>query len=216
VEARLHELLHPKIEALSRHSSSSSSIHNNVSPPLQGNQVYTKLPTISLPKFDGNISNWLHYRDTFQSLIIDNSHSSNIQRNHYLNSSLKDEAKQLIANLQITSDNFTVAWNLVCQRYQNQRIIAMAHAKHLCNIPHMKRGDCSSMRQLINHVQNHLNALQALSLNVTSQDLMLTHLILASLDSETKPNWQKSTATRSDVPSRAELISFLETRCRAL
>jgi hypothetical protein len=216
VESKLHELLHPTIETLSRQGSPSPSVHNEALSPLQGNQVHIRLPQIILPQFDGTISNWLHFKDTFQSLIIDNSHLSNIQRYHYLISSLKDEAKQLIANLQITSDNFTVAWNLICNRYQNQRIIAMAHAKHLCNIPHMKKGDCSSMRQLINHVQGNLNALRALSLTVTSQDIMLTHLILASLDFETNQDWQKATATRSDVPSTEELISFLETRCRAL
>ena len=89
--------------------------------------------------------------------------------------SLKNEA-----NFQITNENFLVAWQLVTQRYNNKRLIAMMHAKHLCQLPPVKKGDASSLRQLINHVSSHMNALQALSLNVLVQDLMINHLMLAT------------------------------------
>ena len=48
----------------------------------------------------------------------------------------------------------------------------MMHAKHLCQMPQVKNGYASSLRQLINHVASNTNALQALSLNVPVQDLM--------------------------------------------
>jgi len=122
----------------------------------------------------------------------------------------------LISNLQITNENFLVAWRLVTQRYNNKRLIAMMHAKHLCQMPQAKKGDASSLRQLINHVSSHMNALQALSLNVSVQDLMLNHLMLATLDTETQREWELHTASRADTPTIAELITFLESRCRAL
>jgi hypothetical protein len=108
-----------------------------------------------------------------------------VQKFHYLIASLKDEAKDLISNLQITNENFLVAWQVVIHRYNNKRLIAMMHAKHLCQMPQVKKGDASSLRQLINHVSSHMNALQALSLNVPVQDLMLNHLMLAILDNDT-------------------------------
>jgi hypothetical protein len=46
-----------------------------------------------------------------------------------------------------------------------------------------------------------MNALKALSLNVTFQDLMLNHLMLAFLDSETHQQWEQLTAARADVPT---------------
>ena len=72
------------------------------------------------------------------------------------------------------------------------------------------------MRQLINHVSSHINALQALSLNVPVQDLMLNHLMLATLDPETQREWEFITASRTDTPTTAELVTFLESRCRVL
>jgi hypothetical protein len=95
-------------------------------------------------------------------------------------------------------------------------LIAMMHAKHLCQMPQIKKGDASSLRQLINHVSSHMNALQALSLNVTFQDLMLNHLMLANLDNQAQQEWEQITAARTDVPTKSELITFLEARCRTL
>ena len=61
-----------------------------------------------------------------------------------------------------------------------------------------------------------MNALQALSLNVPVQDLMLNHLMLATLDAETQREWELITASRADTPTTTELVTFLESRCRAL
>jgi hypothetical protein len=92
----------------------------------------------------------------------------------------------------------------------------MMHAKHLCQMLQVKQGNASSLRQLINHVSSHMNALQALSLNVPVQDLMLNHLMLAKLDNDTHQQWELNTASRAETPTTAEFITFLEARCRAL
>jgi diphosphomevalonate decarboxylase len=114
---------------------------------------------------------WLASIDTFEALIGNNSTLSNVQKFHYLIASLKNEAKNLIGNLKITNENFIVAWQLVTQKYNNKRLTAMMHVKHLCQMPQVKTSDASSLRQLINHVSSHMNALQALSVNVPVQDL---------------------------------------------
>jgi len=65
------------------------------------------------------------------------------------------------------------------------------------------------------HVSSHMNALQALSLNLPVQDLMLNHLMLATIDLETQREWELITALRTDTPT-AGIVTFLESRCRAL
>jgi len=92
----------------------------------------------------------------------------------------------------------------------------MIHAKHLCHMPQVRKGDASLLRQLINHVSSHVNALQAQFLNVPVQDLMLNQLTLTTLDPETKREWELIIALRADTPTTAELVTFLESRCRAL
>jgi len=87
----------------------------------------------------------------------------------------------------------------------------MMHAKHLCLMPQVRKEDLSSLRLLINHVSGHMNALQALSLNLTSQVLMFNQYILATLEPEIQ--WERE---RADIPTTAELVTILELRCRAI
>jgi hypothetical protein len=106
VEARFTELLHPAIEPLqSRHRSPQSSVssHSNQTPrsthtslrsstSRQSDQTprsqtgssHMSLPSISLPTFAGDTCTWLHYRDTFEALVVNNSTLSNVQKFHYL------------------------------------------------------------------------------------------------------------------------------------
>jgi hypothetical protein len=219
VKAKFNELLHPVVNPhSSRQSSPHSSLsgHSSQSPSSQSSSAHIKLPTIALPTFEGDTCSWLHFRDTFEALIVQNTTLSNVQKFHYLIASLKNEATDLISNLQITNENFLVAWQLVTQRYNNKRLIAMMHAKHLCQMPQVRKADATLLRQLINHVSSHMNALQALSLNVPVQDLMLNHLMLATLDAETQREWELITTSRTDTPTTTELLTFLESRCRAL
>jgi len=118
VEAKFNELLHPVVEPpLSRHSSPRSSLSGNSNnTPRSHVSTHIKLPTIALPTFEGDTCNWLHYRDTFEALIFNNTTLSNVQKFQYLIASLKNEAKHVISNLQITNENFLVAWQLVTQR----------------------------------------------------------------------------------------------------
>lgn len=57
--------------------SSQSNIHSLV-----------KLPTISLPSFDGSYDGWLEFRDTFLSMIHNSNQLDDMQKFHYLRSSL--------------------------------------------------------------------------------------------------------------------------------
>ena len=167
IKEKFNELLHPVVERpTSRHSSPHSSLseHSNQSPRSHVSSAHINLPVIELPTFDGNSCNWLQFRDTFKALIVNNKVLSSVQKFHYLIASLKNEAKDLISNLQITNENFSVALQLVTQCYHNIKLIAMMHAKHLCQMPPVKKGDTSSLCQLINHVSSHMNALQALFL----------------------------------------------------
>jgi hypothetical protein len=118
----------------SRHSSPHRGVsaQSSQSPRSHASSSNIKLPVISLPTFEGDKCSWLHFRDTFEALIVNNTALSNVKKLHYLIASLKNEAKDLISNLQITNENSPLAWQLVTQRYNNKRLITMMHAKHLC------------------------------------------------------------------------------------
>jgi len=86
----------------------------------------------------------------------------------------------------------------------------MIHVKHLCQMPQVRKGDASSLRQLINHVSSHMKALQTLSLTVPVQNLMLNHLMLATLDPQTQRELEFINTSRADTPTNAEIVTFLD------
>jgi hypothetical protein len=194
---------------------SSTSRQSDQTPRSQTGSAHISLPSISLTTFAGDTCTWLNYRNTCEALVVNNATLSTVQKFHSRIATLQDEGNGLISNLQIKNENFLVAWQLLTQRYNNTRLITMMHAKNLCQIPHVK-GDAPSLRRLINRVSSHIKALQALSLNVSVQDLVVNHLILASLDDHSQRDWEHVTASCADNPTSADLITFLETRCRAL
>jgi len=112
VEARFNELLHPVVEPpRSRHSFPRSNFSGNSYNTFRshGSSSHIKLPTIALPIFEGDTCSWQHFTDTFEALIVSNPALLNVQKFHYLIASLKNEAKDLISNLQITNENFLFA-----------------------------------------------------------------------------------------------------------
>ena len=75
--------------------------------------VKIKLPTIEIPKFGGQITEFKHFYYTFNSLIINNQVLDDVKKFHYLLSSVVNEAHQLIQNIPVTQQNFHVAWKLL-------------------------------------------------------------------------------------------------------
>jgi len=120
-----------------------------------------------------------------------------VQKLHYLIASLNNEANDLISNLQITNENFPVAWQLVTC-FHNKRLPWCM--PRICQMRQVKKGFASSSRQWI--VSSHINSLQAV-LESPIQDLMLNHLMLATLDSETRMGAHHSFACRH--PNRCRI-----------
>jgi hypothetical protein len=61
-----------------------------------------------------------------------------------------------------------------------------------------------------------MNAIQVLSLNASMHDLILNHLLLSVLDSETHKEWELHTSRQQDLPSTTEVTEFLENSCKTL
>jgi hypothetical protein len=109
-----------------------------------------KLPTIEIPRFGGQITEFKHFYDTFTSLIINNQALDDVKKIHYLLSSVTNEAHHLIQNLPVTQQNFHIAWNLLCDKYHSERLITAARVKSLLSLPVIDEESATDLRVLIN------------------------------------------------------------------
>jgi len=60
-----------------------------------------KLPAIWVPIFSGQYDRWISFSDMFNAMIHEHDSLSEIQKFHYLKSSLSGEAERLISKLPI-------------------------------------------------------------------------------------------------------------------
>ena len=51
---------------------------------------------------------------------------------------------------------------------------------------------------------------------MSTHDLIMNHLLLSVLDSETHKEWELQTSALPDIPATPDVIKFLEDRCKAL
>lgn len=78
-----------------------------------------RLPTIQSPTFNGNLEDWSSFFDTYNALFHNNVALTDVQRLHYLKSSLLGLAADIIKNFSITADNYLCAYNELIRHYEN-------------------------------------------------------------------------------------------------
>ncbi|KOC58608.1 hypothetical protein WH47_05565 [Habropoda laboriosa] len=113
-----------------------------------------KLPTIELPTFDGTYNNWVKFRDTFESLIHNNPNLSNIEKFHYLNSSVKGNAARTIQALGISELNYTLAWNQIKDRYEDLKTLKYHHVRSIYERPSISKESLTGLRHFIDNINN--------------------------------------------------------------
>lgn len=174
-----------------------------------------KLPTIELPKYRGSHINWLEYKDTFESLIHSNKSINNIQKYHYLRASLEGEALKVIQSLEFSSDNYTIAWEVLCKRFDNSRLLVHSHVKSIFEMENLTKESARALRNLIDTVNKHLRSLGTLGQPTEFWDTLLIYIITSKLDKSTAKEWEKYKIA-SENPSLEDMQTFLSSRADLL
>ncbi|XP_070518860.1 uncharacterized protein [Cardiocondyla obscurior] len=177
----------------------------------------THMPPISLPPFDGNISEWEQFRDRFAALVIKNTALSDFARMHYLASSVTGSAFSCISDLSITADNFQVAWATLAKRFDSRKRLVKHHFDTLFGLSALQRESATDLQILCDKVEMAVSALRML--DRSSKSLwsdFLVQLLTRNLDPASRKAWNLRNCDADDLPNYKELIEFLHNRCHAL
>lgn len=175
-----------------------------------------KLPQIQIAKFDGKHFRWLEFRDTFESLIHKNDRIEDVHKFHYLNSYLEGDAARIISNLEVSTNNYSEAWKLLCNRYDNKRVLINHHLNSLFNIKHLPNETERSLRFLVDHVTKNLRALSSLGQPTDKWDVLIIFMLSSKLDSQTLIKWEEYRNILEDIPSLENFYKFLTDRANVL
>ena len=138
-----------------------------------------------------------------------------LKKFHNLLSSVTNEAHQLIQNLPVTQQNFHVAWNLLCDRYNNEHLITAAHVTSLLSLPVINKESATDLRALINQFQSSLNAIKAVDLSIPLREVLLSLILIEHVDEVIRKQWEMKAVSQGMTELEA-IIKFLEGICQAL
>lgn len=181
-----------------------------------------KLPTISIPCFDGSYEHWLEFRDTFLSLVHNCDTITPIQKFHYLKSALKYNAKSVIDSLEFSADNYEVAWELIMNRFDNTKLLVHNHIKSIFSIQTLHKESPGQLRKLIDTILKNIRALKLLNEPVQHWDSLIIYIIVTKLDITTEREWEqhKCTVFQNKSPHTNlkldDLLQFLRNRADIL
>ncbi|KAJ8973004.1 hypothetical protein NQ317_004115 [Molorchus minor] len=185
------------------------------------NNTGIRLPKIELPKFSGEYSGWLEFRDTFESMIHNNNSISDVQKFHYLRSCLIGDAVNVISSLEFSLHNYIVAWNALLDRYDNRNLLVHNHIKALFNIESSSKASSTGLRQIVDSVSKHMRALQQLKEPTENWDTPIVYVVSTKLDNVTLSEWEKYKKDKDKhtldvlktfLKSQADLLETLELR----
>lgn len=167
-------------------------------------------PKMEVPNFHGNYNQWICFKDLFTEAIHNNSFLSNAQKMQFLKAKVKGEAERLIQHLTISSDNYSICWDILQHRYNNKKMIFSSHINILMNLPVMQTASVNHLKRIHDTTHETLNAIKNLGADITSWDPLIVHILCQKLDSDTHSEYMKSVKEPRELPLLSEFLSFLE------
>lgn len=173
-----------------------------------------RLPAIQPPVFSGSLEDWTSFIDTFNALFHNNLSLNDVQRLHYLKTSVSGPAADIIKNFSITAENYTVAYNELVRQYENKGLTIQSHIRSLLCTPKVIVASAGELRNMHHHVASHVRALKALGQPVQHWDAWLVTLICSQLDATTVGEWQLRQDSK-ELPTYDQIENFLSKRVAA-
>ena len=144
-----------------------------------------KLPKLSLPPFNGEITAWTAFWDSYESAIHSNLALSDIDKFNYLRSLLEKNAYDAIAGLSLTAVNYNEAIAILRKRFGNKQQIITKHMDNLlCAEAVTSANNMKSIRKLYDLVESNIRSLKSLNVPPESYGSLLSSVLLKKMPQE--------------------------------
>ena len=138
-----------------------------------------------MKKFNGDVTNWITFWDSFDSPIHSNNELSNVDKFNYLNSALERSAAETISGLTLTSANYEEAVDILKRRFGNKQQIISKHMDILINLDAVSsQHNLKGLRHLFDLVESHVRGLKSLGIPPEAYGSLLSSVLMNKLPSE--------------------------------
>lgn len=197
-------------------STSSTQLTTVASPGIPAFFHHSRLPRIDLPKFNGTPSDWIPFKDLFQSLVIAHPTLSSVEKLQYLKTSLTGSAASLLQNTMLSAENFQKSWDALNSFYENKRLLVHAALHSLFSIKRMMRESAVELEKVYTQVMQIYRSLESLQRPVSTWDDFLIFIIVQRIDPESVKAWEQHLGSSKEPPTWRQFNEFLITRLLSL
>lgn len=176
----------------------------------QSPRITLKLDTLRLPIFDGDLTQWISFRDQFLDLVHNNRNFSAITKFHQLRTHLKGEAYAAIDGFKLSTSDYEAAWFVLEKRYNHPDKIIDEYLKQFVQLPVLQSNRrAAQVINMVNRTNQLLRVLPTLGVDVKNWDKFIMYTLRDKLDPPTLKKWIEQVKTRINIPL-SELLDFLE------
>ncbi|XP_058816930.1 uncharacterized protein LOC131680228 [Topomyia yanbarensis] len=128
-------------------------------PAHVSSSFHLRLPKIDLPKFNGDFSRWLAFRDTYTSMIHNNTDIPTVAKLQYLLQSLEEETRTPFESVDVEADNYASTWEALLKRYDNKRFLKRQLFRALYDLSPVSQESPQEIHVLADDFHRHVKAL---------------------------------------------------------
>ena len=139
-----------------------------------------------------------------------------IQKFYYLRSSLTGDALKIIGEVPLIAENYQEAYNLLCEKYENNRVLFSKHMKSFSSLPIIKSEDAASLTQLLNVSKECICVLKSFGFELKHFEPILVYYLAEKLPHDTREFWVQSSGQKKDIPTFKEISDCIEIRIRTI
>ena len=158
-----------------------------VAPPIASVHptVTARLPKLVIKNFNGSITGWTPFWDSFQTSVHNNTTLSDAEKFSYLHSFLSGKALEAISGLSITDASYAIAIDILKKRFGDKEKTIAIHMDSLMNLEPVASDHYTiELRRLYDKTESSIGSLTALGVTVDSYGALLTPVFMAKLPSE--------------------------------
>jgi len=154
-------------------------------PPTATGVSRVKLPKLQLRSFNGDLTKWTAFWESFESAIHSNTELSEVEKFNYLNSLLEKSARETVSGLALTAANYGQAIEALKKRFGCKQLIVNKHMDALLQVEAVTSPqNTKALRRLLDGVNSHIRSLQSLGVARDSYSGLLCPVLVNKLPAD--------------------------------
>ena len=168
-----------------------------------------KLPKLILKKFNGELTTWTTFWNSFESTVYNNPNLTSIDKFNYLHLLLEWTAAEAVSGLTLTAANYEEAILILKKRFGNKQQIMNKHMDTLLNLEVVSSHNLKELRHLFDKVETHVRGLKSLGIPPSSYGSLLSSILMSKLPQDLRLRLvsQRVTDSEWDLDSLMNVIN---------